>query len=240
MNLKEYLAMDAAVEDDSLFSQLGEASKGAISGAKDGLDGTQKNQSLEQHDKRFHPQGYKKGDTCKFRETLKEENSSDDLLPGKKSKEDLKKELWGGKFTAGSMPPSGAVPSQENPNKNDGEDPSGYSGKYKDFTGESTSDVTKSGRKGLTYTATKCNSLGEFDDLMRGAFMRYGDDEFWMEDVSEDDPFFKKMEELNPEFMDAWKNYQAKRNGRNSKWNRNTPAQKYIDSVNKKDKLDPN
>lgn len=187
MNLKEFLAMDAAVEDDSLFSRLGKAAKGAISGAKAGWNGTQKNQSLEQHDKRFHPQGYEKGDTCKFREKLGEESSPDDLSSGEKK----------------------------------------------------DNQVTKKGRKGLTYTAKKCDSLGEFDDLMRGAFMRYGDDEFWMEDVSEDEPFFKKMEELNPEYMDAWKDYQAKRNGKNSKWFRNTPAQKYIDSVNRADKNTP-
>lgn len=187
MNLKEFLAMDAAVEDDSLFSRLGKAAKGAISGAKAGWNGTQKNQSLEQHDKRFHPQGYEKGDTCKFREKLGEESSPDDLSSGEKK----------------------------------------------------DNQVTKKGRKGLTYTAKKCDSLGEFDDLMRGAFMRYGDDEFWMEDVSEDEPFFKKMEELNPEYMDAWKDYQAKRNGAKSKWSRNTPAKKYIDSVNRADKNPP-
>jgi len=160
MDLKEYLAMDAAVEDDSLFSKLGNAAKGAISGAKKGWSsGSSEPKSLEKHDKQFHPEGYKEGDTCKLRDTLKEESSPDEL-----------------QASAGK---------QEEP-------------------------VTRVGHRRMTYTAKKCDSQGEFDSLMREAFMLYGDDKFWFDDVSEDDPFFKKMEELNPSLMKAWKDYWAK------------------------------
>ena len=299
MNLKEFLAMDGAVEDDSLYARLVKAAKGKINRDNTGRGGnTPKNQSLEQHDKRFHPQGYEKGDTCKFREKLGEESSPDDLsekntdldvnnsgsngddlyakvygmseyeddldsfeydikkIPNGATKESLgitDPSVQGvvGKYVgeSGSIDDanyflrhdiSNIVHNTNHAYKDQGLElgvVSGKDGTYlvlKKASTAANSDVTKSGRKGLTYTATKCNSQGEFDDLMRGAFMRYGDDEFWMEDVSEDEPFFKKMEELNPEYMDAWKDYQAKRNGAKSKWSRNTPAQKYIDSVNKR------
>lgn len=37
--------------------------------------------SLEEHDKRFHPEGFQEGDSCKFRDQLKTESESDNLVP---------------------------------------------------------------------------------------------------------------------------------------------------------------
>lgn len=40
-------------------------------------DSSPENQTLEEHDRRHHPDGYKEGDTCKFREKVKTETETD-------------------------------------------------------------------------------------------------------------------------------------------------------------------
>lgn len=40
-------------------------------------DSSPENQTLEEHDRRHHPDGYKEGDTCKFRENIKTETETD-------------------------------------------------------------------------------------------------------------------------------------------------------------------
>lgn len=40
-------------------------------------DSSPENQTLEEHDRRHHPDGYKEGDTCKFRENVKTETETD-------------------------------------------------------------------------------------------------------------------------------------------------------------------
>lgn len=39
---------------------------------------------LEKHDKRFHPEGYKEGDACKYREGMAEGDKTDEGLGGDK------------------------------------------------------------------------------------------------------------------------------------------------------------
>ena len=40
-------------------------------------DSAPTNQTLEEHDRRHHPDGYKEGDSCKFRENIKTETETD-------------------------------------------------------------------------------------------------------------------------------------------------------------------
>ena len=46
-----------------------------------------KDPTLAAHDKRFHPQGYKEGDSCKFREALAKGDKSDAELAAAEKKE---------------------------------------------------------------------------------------------------------------------------------------------------------
>lgn len=47
---------------------------------------------LERHDRRFHPNGYKEGDACKYRESMAKGDNADDLMSAEKEEGELKEE----------------------------------------------------------------------------------------------------------------------------------------------------
>lgn len=70
--------------NDGILDKIGGAFKGAVQGWKNAgkNNSSSKTNSLAEHDKKFHPNGYNEGDSCKFRESMKQGDKSDKIDGG--------------------------------------------------------------------------------------------------------------------------------------------------------------
>ena len=76
MNYYSYMNQRNSATTVAMDALGGERTRGQTSQAS---EKSPKDQSLEEHDRKFHPNGYKPGDTCKFREGLEAYSDTDDI-----------------------------------------------------------------------------------------------------------------------------------------------------------------